>query len=139
MGALAAIPARAERLNALTFTAWKVGGGVNYPLDIGQAETLADAVTEACRRCQHKDVFVVLQRNALNGAAMLANYVVKQGAHRWVRASGAAHEVKQKTFKPELLFSMAVDTFVPIEPFSWTPGCDPVGLTDAQRNTIEVR
>jgi len=137
MNALAPVIARPERLEALTFSAWKVGAGVNYPLDIGAPATLAEAADEACQRCQHRDTFMVLQRDSLNTAAVLAAYVVKQGAPRWVTKAGFAHEVKVKTYKPELLFVSAVDTFVPVEPFRWTAGCDPVGLTAAQRSTVE--
>jgi len=38
------------------------------------------------------------------------------------------HEIERlPTFKPDLLLASAVDTFVPVEPFAWTPGCDVVG------------
>ena len=75
MGALS--PAAAVRPAAfarLTFTAWKVGAGVNYPLDIGAPETLQAAAEEACRRCQHKDKFHVFQRDEINKRGVLAKY-----------------------------------------------------------------
>jgi len=129
----------AEAFTRTTFAAWKLGStGTSYPLDTGAADTLDAVVAHAAPRCHHKDIFHVLERDELAKQGRLHIYVIKQGKPVWQRKEGFAHPVQVKPLRAELIASMAVDTFVPIEPFRWSPGCDPVGLSEAQRNTVEA-
>lgn len=107
-----------------TYRAWKLHGGVHYPLRI-KASTLGNAVSEAQESCAHKDQFVVLE--SAGGKQTLRIYQIKQGKDMWVRKPGFAHAVKVHQLRADLIVELAVDNYEPVEAWQWTPGADVVG------------
>lgn len=133
MSALASNVASIRPLVLAQLTAWKVSPqtGLSHPLDISGAETQADAVRLASMQCAHKDVFHVLVEDGATGRRQLHIYRVKQSSKpkRVDHEDGTWRVIKP--LEADHVVSMQVDTFVPDEPFQWSPGCDVVGQRPA--------
>ncbi|NML93772.1 hypothetical protein [Novosphingobium olei] len=124
-------------VHATTFHAWRIPASTTqaYPLDTEGAQTLADAVNAAAPRCNHKDALQVLHTNG-KGERLLVVYAIKQGAPTYRKCPDKLIDVRFVPLKPVELYRVAVEDFAPVEPWSWSPGADPVGLN---RGLVEVR
>lgn len=114
------------------FTAWvqrhKYG---SEPARINcHVRTFDEAMQGALMSCQHKDTLFLLHTDRISGNKMLHCYVIRQGK----RIYRGALEGWVAPLKPDLVFSMPVIDFAPVEPWRWTPGCDVVG---ADRGVID--
>jgi hypothetical protein len=106
---------------AVAFSAWRVPqaeASPAIPLDIGQPDTLQDALNEALLGggLLHKETLLIRRDDAASGAAMLYSYAIKrQSKATYVR--GAAGPVRSQPLYLDLSFSLPVDAFVPVPPF----------------------
>lgn len=122
-------PERAFRMSD-TFDIWRLRIGDAYAvrLDI-DASTLAEAKANASACCSHKDVLFIREtlRAARTGVALHA-YVVRQGKreYRVNHETGVPGYVAP--LKLDHLFSLPVNAFDPLQPWTWTPGADVVGI-----------
>ena len=134
MSALA--PIRPQPMQTVSYQAWRLRDETAVPLELGEVNDVQDALAAACASCGHKDTLFLLCDDGR--AKLLRAYVIQQGKreHRRDPVTGIPRWVHE--LKPATLFAMAVSAFDPVEPWRWTPGCDPVGLTAAQRNTVEA-
>ena len=115
-----------------TFDAWRFRDGPNSIALQIDADTLADALSQAQARCGHGDTLFIRQTHALSGKLTLHCWRIRQGK----RVYRGALEGFVAPLKPDPLFSMMVDAFAPTEPWRWKPGADVVGM---DRNTITTR
>jgi hypothetical protein len=136
MNALSNI-ARAEAMHDL-FEAWIPGDQTSRRVDTLHASTLAEARDAAQGSCSHKDHLIIKQTSRPSGEATIHVFYVKQKAATWVRQPGFAHPVQVRPLEAELRFSMPVDAFAPVEPWRWSPGCDPVGAKRELAAAIDV-
>ena len=130
MNALSTIPAPAAvPFTRIIFGAWRVlHNGKNQPLNVATAANLAEVLDVALWSCKHKDVLYVLERDTLTKVGKLHLYQIKQGRPVWQRKADFAHPVQVRPLTASQVTSFEVDTFVPIEPWVWAPGCDVVGI-----------
>ena len=104
----------------LTFRAWRIPASGNaIPLDIGEPDTLADALTEAkLGTClQHKEALYVHERDDARRTGTLHTFaVIKKGA-TWRRnpQTGVSERFEELDLKP--LHSVAIRDFAPDTPF----------------------
>lgn len=134
MNAVAPRIARAERI-APTFEAWTIGAdGIHFPVKL-TAETLAEAVEQATQICPDKGRFVVLETAPLAASRKLHIYALRKKAAKWRRnpVTGAEERYEPRFADPIVI--MKVDTYVPVEHFTWSPGCDVVGF---DRSVVEA-
>lgn len=127
------VAARASHFAAKSFTAWRVpvdaARSECYPLDLGQPADLAEAASAAERQCNHLEHFVVREIDALGDKATLHIFAIRRESKRKFRRDPLTGEPgwSQRLYRDHL-FSMQVRAFDPVEPWRWTPGCDPVGI-----------
>jgi len=113
------------------YKAWKVSpDGTHYPLRI-DASTLKNVVYEVQDMCGHKEQFAVLECDG--SKQVLRIYQIKQGKPEYRYVNGAPVRIEPR--KADLVTTLAVDAYAPVEPFQWTPGCDVVG---AERGVISA-
>lgn len=121
--------AMATPLNATSFDAWRVVNGKAYPL-------VSNATSEEEWRsfstvCQHKDQVWVREAMA-NGKTMLHVFVVREKRETYRFNT----ETKQpERFRPRFLdvvSSVEITEFSPVEPWTWTRGADVVGHVPSQ-------
>jgi len=110
------------------FVAWKVNpmrAGQVAPVE-GTGQILADFAQSVATTCTHKDTFIILEIDALTGAKWLHTYAVKRkSTPRYVMAGHTRRAVHD--LYAELLMTICVAAFEPVEQWSWKPGADTVG------------
>lgn len=113
-----------QPLHPVTFDAWRVAGGKAHPI-------VKNAVSDEQWRslsttCQHKEQVIVVERMSC-GKTLQHVFQVREKAATYRYNP----ETKQpERFKPrflDLLFSVEIAAFSPVEPWAWTPGADVVG------------
>lgn len=111
-----------------TYSAWKVGAETRlcYPLDVGAADHIDEAVQAALLGCSHKDVFFVRQHDTFGDDHLVSMCVVK--ARKVWRKCPATMVTKQfNDLYADEMALFQVKAFAPAEPWRWTPGSDVVG------------
>ena len=135
IGSPTRIAAEAVRPEARTaLSAWRLSPDnprhEARPLPIDNNLPLDQLARELAVHCQHKDRFVVRVSDLVTGKGMTHFYAIKRSTiKRWVanpRYSTGGSMMCE--VYPVLEFSMAAEAFLPAEAFSWSSGCDPVGI-----------
>lgn len=121
---------RAQAFALDTFEAWKLGEGRSYPIDLGSVEALADVINIVAPKCGHKQKFVIRQTSKVSGAAMLHFYAIKQKAATYRHSPETKQAERYTPQYADLLLSMPVKAFEPLEAWTWAPGADVVGQGD---------
>jgi hypothetical protein len=114
--------------HATTFRAWRIAGTRNeaIPLPMSAAD-LPAAVAATVTSCQHKEAFVVVEHDAVQDRSTAHFYAVKRKSQaRYVLVDHVTQRVHDLYAEP--LFSLAVNAFDPVEPWSWSLGADVVGM-----------
>lgn len=124
-------PYKPEMQRTRTFTVWRTcdetPGNEAHPLRI-TADTLAEAVQEAAQSCHHKDTLVVLEVDHVTRTQTQHAYRIVRKAAKWIRDPVTGLEQRINPLEASPLFSMAVKSFAPVEPWRWSPGADVVGV-----------
>lgn len=118
------------------YRAWRIvpdsSRGEAIPLATAPATSLAEALDNALTGCvQHKDHVAILVTDTVTGKRMVHFYAIKRKSAPQIswNAETKQHE-RFHSHYPVAVFAVAVNEFVPVEPFVWTPGCDVVGRDD---------
>jgi len=133
------IVARQRTIDAArTFKAWRVTTSATYPLDIGQPDTLTDALNE-CQlgsALQHKETVLVHEYDAGEDSGTLRAYAVKQKSQPlWIKCPQTGVSKPMRPLYLDALFAVAVRDFDPVRPFDAFADC-PVGF---DRTLVEQR
>ena len=131
---------RAVAVPAEQWTAWRLGERESYPIDLGQPETLDDALMAAMGRVTDSGQIVAIQHSHTGrGKHTLWQFKVSRSTKRgtWRDSTNGGRRVFVGRLEPKLLFgpvAMAAP-FAPVEPFDAFKD-DPVGV---DRSLVEVR
>lgn len=105
---------------ATTYRAWRTTPGGTFPLDIGEPDTLADALNEAKlgTGLAHKDGLYIHAFDARTNRGTLHSYIVVKKAAQWPRdpITGLPKRVEPLDFKL-VGHPLAIDDFEPRRPF----------------------
>ena len=131
----------ATPMNRETYRAWRISpdgsGREAIPLPSGHADSLKDALDNALtggKLVCHKDHVAILVTDTVTGKRMVHFYAIKrQSAPQFRWDPEQQRNVRFHKHYPVEIFAMAVNEFVPVEPWKWSPGADPVGC---DRNII---
>lgn len=115
------------------FTAWIIRDGKSDPVETA-GDCLTSCADEVAQRCDHKGSFVILETAPVTGKATAHFFTVKRkSTARWVTHEHVTRRVHD--LYAELVLSLAVNEFAPVERWKWSPGADVVGI---DRNTIDA-
>lgn len=120
------------------YRAWRLSPdasrGEAIPLETAPAASLAEALDNALAGnvvC-HKDHVAILVTDTVTGRRMLHLYAIRrQSAPQFRWDAGQQRHLRFHRHYPVALFAMAVNEFVPVEPWTWAPGRDAVGYGGA--------
>lgn len=113
---------------AHSYTAWRQrGDSLAHKLGEYSAASLQGALGQIGHGLAFKDTLFVLERRADASAAMLHCYRIRKGTATYQRNPQTGLTERVEPLKPDHLFSMAVDSFVPTRPFDAFRDC-PVGI-----------
>lgn len=114
-----------------TFEAWKIGAnGVAYPLTdriADGAETALCVGAQFATEAHYGAIIVVKTVDSVSQDVTIATFRIRRGA--W-KGRYSPQLRKEYPHKAELLHTMKVRAFEPVEPFRWSPGADIVGAGD---------
>lgn len=126
--------AEATKLQRETYRAWRIvpDSSDAHPLPSGHADSLRAALDHALTGyvC-HKDHVAILVTDTVTGKRMLHVHAIKRKSapqYRWDPET--KQHIRFHSHYPVEIFAVAVNEFVPVEPFVWKPGCDVVGRDD---------
>jgi hypothetical protein len=126
-------------LRAETWTAWRLGERESLPIDLGQPETLDDALLAAMGRVTDSGQIVAIQHShAGRRQHTLWQFRVTRSTKKgtWRPAYDGGRPVFVGKLEPKLLCEVAMAApFAPVEPFDAFRD-DPVGV---DRSVVEVR
>ncbi len=136
MTALAQIPTARPTQIEVSFAAWRVSdlrGHEGSPLKI-EGKSLAAIVQSAVVQCAHKDTIAVRETNP-SGKQVTHFYAVKRKANAtYVWDAETLQQKRVHQLYADFLFSLAVASFIPVEPWNWSPDADVVGV---DRSVVE--
>jgi len=87
MTSLVARQPRPERYSAFSYRAFRLVEGRTYPLDIGDAADLQEALRAGQVRCFHKDCLAIGETDE-DGATKVHIYAIRRKAPQWVHTPG---------------------------------------------------
>jgi hypothetical protein len=126
-------------LRAETWTAWRLGERESLPIDLGQPETLDDALLAAMGRVTDSGQIVAIQHShAGRRKHTLWQFRVTRSTKRgvWRESTNGGRPVFVGKLEPKLLCEVALAApFAPVLPFDAFRD-DPVGV---DRSVVEVR
>jgi hypothetical protein len=126
-------------LRAETWTAWRLGERESLPIDLGQPETLDDALMAAMGRATDAGQIIAIQRShAGRRQHTLWQFRVTRSTKKgtWRAATDGGRPVFVGKLEAKLLCEVALAApFAPVEPFDAFRD-DPVGV---DRDVVEVR
>lgn len=88
------------------------------------AASLAQIEERLCHPFYQRATIFVLENDSVNEVLTLHTYRVRKG--QWLGRYDEQHR-KAYPYKADRLFSLPVETFEPVEPWRYEPGCDVVG------------
>lgn len=113
--------AATEALRAETWAAWRLGPSVSYPIDLGNPESLDEAVMQAMGQMRHPgDMLAVQCSHVGRGRHILWQFKVQQSSKIgiWRDSTNGGRKVFVGRLEAKLLSEVALASpFAPVEPF----------------------